>query len=142
MHAAAGIRRSSAGRKSSAKGRPFASLLLAQHEGDELVYKGNVGTGFDSDDLDDLAAKMKRLERKTPPLEVDRSRQPRGVHWVTPKLVAEIAFAEFTAEGRVRHGSFLGLRGDKEADEVTPEKPAKPRPTTAGRGRRSPAATG
>ena len=111
-------------KKSGAKGRPFSSLLLAQHEGDVLVYKGNVGTGFSGDDLDMLAAKMKRLERKTPPAEVDKA-SSRGVTWLTPRLVAEIAFAEFTADGNVRHGSFLGLRSDKEAEEVKPEKPAK-----------------
>ena len=109
-------------KKSSAKGRPFASLLLAQHEGDELVYKGNVGTGFTMDDLADLASKMKRLERKTPPVETDKA-SARGVTWLTPKLVAEIGFAEFTADGNVRHGSFLGLRRDKDAEAVTPEKP-------------------
>ena len=109
--------------ESSARGRPFASLVLAQKEGDELVYKGKVGTGFDGDTLDELAAKMRRLERKTAPVEVERS-DARGVQWLTPKLVAEVAFAEFTADGRVRHGSFLGLRSDKGADEVTPERPA------------------
>lgn len=110
-------------KKSSTKARPFASLLLAQHEGAELVHKGNVGTGFSDETLRELAAKMKSIERKTPPAEVDRTLQ-KGVTWVTPKLVAEIAFAEFTAEGSVRHGSFLGLRTDKPAREVTPEKPA------------------
>ena len=109
-------------KKSSAKGRPFASLLLAQHEGEELIYKGNVGTGFSNDDLDDLAAKMKRLERKTPPVETDKA-SARGVTWLTPKLVAEIAFAEFTADGNVRHGSFLSIRSDKKAGEVVPETP-------------------
>ena len=108
-------------KKSSAKGRPFASLLLAQHEGKDLVYKGNVGTGFDSDTLDTLAGKMRALERKTPPAETDKA-SARGVTWITPKLVAEIAFTEFTAEGSVRHASFLGLRGDKPAAEVTPEQ--------------------
>ncbi|WJY17533.1 DNA ligase D [Alteriqipengyuania flavescens] len=108
---------------SSAKGRPFASLLLAQHDGGELVYKGNVGTGFSADDLDDLAQKLKRLERKTQSAKVDKTAS-RGVKWVTPKLVAEIAFAEFTADGNVRHGSFLGLRGDKPARNVVPEKAA------------------
>lgn len=109
---------------SNAKGRPFASLLLAQHEGDKLVYKGNVGTGFSADDLDELAGKMKRLERKTPPTETDKA-SARNVTWVTPKLVAEIAFAEFTADGNVRHGSFLGLRGDKPAEKVVPEKASR-----------------
>ena len=108
-------------KKSSAKGRPFASLLLAQNEGGELVYKGNVGTGFSADDLDDLAAKLKRIERKTSPVETDKA-SARGVTWVTPKLVAEIAFAEFTADGNVRHGSFLGLRSDKDAASVEPEQ--------------------
>ena len=107
---------------SSAKGRPFASLLLAQHEGGELVYKGNVGTGFSAGDLDDLAGQLKRLERKTPPAEVAIA-SARNVTWVTPKLVVEIAFAEFTADGNVRHGSFLGLRSDKPAKTVVPEKP-------------------
>ncbi len=111
-------------KKSSAKGRPFASLLLAQHTGDELVYKGNVGTGFSADNLDELAAKMRQLERKTPPAEVDKS-SSRGVTWITPKLVAEIAFAEFTADGNIRHGSYLGLRGDKDAGQVKPEMPEK-----------------
>lgn len=112
-------------KKSSAKARPFSSLLLAQHEGDELVYKGNVGTGFSQDDMEELAGKLKRLARKTPPAEVDKV-SSRGVSWVTPKLVAEIAFAEFTAAGNVRHGSYLGLRTDKPAEDVTPELPADP----------------
>ena len=114
-------------KKSTAKGRPFASLLMAQNEGGQLVYKGNVGTGFTADDLDELAGKMKRLARKTPPADVDRA-SSRGVSWVTPKLVAEIAFAEFTADGNIRHGSFLGLRTDKDADHVVPEKPVPQRP--------------
>lgn len=106
---------------SSTKARPFASLLLAQREKGELVYKGNVGTGFDAATMAELAKKFARLERKTAPLEVDHA-TARKVHWLKPELVAEIAFAEFTASGSVRHASFLGLRSDKEAKEVTPEK--------------------
>lgn len=106
---------------SSTKARPFASLLLAQREGDALVYKGNVGTGFNADTMADLAKKFARLERKTAPLDVDPA-AARKVHWLKPDLVAEIAFAEFTASGSVRHASFLGLRADKEANDVTPEK--------------------
>ena len=108
-------------KKSSAKGRPFSSLLLAQHEKGELVYKGNVGTGFNQDTLAELAAKFAKLERKSPPADVDRV-SSRGVTWLAPKLVAEIAFSEFTADGNVRHGSYLGLRGDKKAEDVMPEQ--------------------
>ncbi|WP_057884539.1 DNA ligase D [Tsuneonella troitsensis] len=111
-------------KKSSAKGRPFSSLLLAQHEGDSLVYKGNVGTGFTQDTMAELAGTFAKLERKTPPAEVDRV-SSRGVTWLKPDLVAEVAFAEFTADGNVRHGSFLGLRGDKKASAVVPETPEK-----------------
>ena len=110
-------------KKSTAKGRPFSSLLLAQNEGGTLVYKGNVGTGFTQDSMADLAARFAKLKRDTAPAEVDRV-SSRGVTWLEPELVAEIAFAEFTADGSVRHGSFLGLRGDKKAAEVAPEIPA------------------
>lgn len=114
---------------STGRGRPFASLLLAQHEGGDLVHKGNVGTGFDADTIAELAARMKPLTRKTPPVAVDRA-AARGVTWLTPKLVAEIAFAEFTATGSVRHASFIGLRTDKSAKAVTPERP-RPTPEPA-----------
>lgn len=109
-------------KKSSARGRPFSSLLLAQHEGDKLVYKGNVGTGFNADTLRELAAKFARIKRKTAPAEVGRV-ESRGVTWLAPKLVAEVAFSEFTADGNVRHGSFVALRGDKRAEDVVPETP-------------------
>lgn len=108
--------------KSSAKGRPFSSLLLAQYEGKTLIYRGKVGTGFDAEGLADMAARLEKLARKTAPVEVERA-EARGVSWVTPKLVAEVAFAEFTGDGRIRHGSFLGLRAGRKAKSVAPERP-------------------
>jgi len=108
---------------STARARPFASLLLGQWEGGKLIYKGKVGTGFDAGTLADLAAAMAPLQRKTAPVDVPRA-AARRTHWVKPALVAEVAFAELTTDGRVRHGSFIGLRQDKEAKEVTPERPA------------------
>ncbi|MBU0556847.1 MAG: DNA ligase D [Alphaproteobacteria bacterium] len=117
--------------RSSAKGRAFSSLLLAQREGEGLVYKGKVGTGFDAATMEDLAAKFSSRARKTPPADVPRT-DARGAQWIRPDLVAEVAFAEFTGEGRVRHGSFLGLRSDKDAKSVTPEKKAPaPKPKSA-----------
>ncbi|MFA7587230.1 MAG: DNA ligase D [Novosphingobium sp.] len=106
---------------SSAGGRMFASLLLAQHEDGDLVYKGNVGTGFNAGNMAELTPVLRRLERKSPPADVPRT-VARNVHWVTPQLVVEVAFAEFTADGKVRHGSFIGMRQDKPAAEVRPEK--------------------
>ncbi|AMU95739.1 ATP-dependent DNA ligase [Sphingopyxis terrae subsp. terrae NBRC 15098] len=111
-------------KESSAKARPFGSLLLAQREKGELVYKGNVGTGFDADTMAMLAAKFAGRARKTAPVDVDKA-AARKVHWVRPDLVAEIAFAEYTASGSVRHASFVGLRADKEAKDVKPETKAK-----------------
>lgn len=118
-------------KKSSARTRPFASLLLAQRAGKVLTYKGNVGTGFDAATLDDLAQRMKPLEQAEPALEVPREDR-RGVTWLKPELVAEIAFSEFTAEGAVRHGSFLALRGDKPAEAVVPETAVPPPPQDTG----------
>ncbi|PZU12664.1 MAG: DNA ligase D [Sphingobium sp.] len=108
---------------SRARGRPFASLLLAQHEGKALVYKGKVGTGFDADTMAELDKAMKPLALAKAPLDVPGT-EARAAVWLKPRLVAEIAFAEFTTDGRVRHASFLGLRGDKKPAQVRPEKPA------------------
>ncbi|SMF77900.1 DNA ligase D [Allosphingosinicella indica] len=104
-------------------GRALRNLLLGVREGKTLRYAGKVGTGFSQAVMTELMAKFDKLGRKTAPAEVPRA-EARGARWVTPSLVAEIAFAEFTAENVVRHASFLGLRSDKKADAVTVEKPA------------------
>ena len=108
-------------KKSSTKARAFSSLLLGQYEGETLIYKGNVGTGFNGASLEDLAARFAKLVQDEAPAEVPREDR-RGVTWLTPELVAEVAFAEFTAEGSVRHASFISLRSDKPARSVKPEK--------------------
>ena len=111
----------------SDKGREFRSLLLGTHEGGKLRYAGKVGTGFSGALREELMAKMVPLEQDEPTVSAPRS-QVRGAHWIKPKLVAEIAFAEFTeakgvAGGALRHPSFLGLRGDKKAESVVLEAP-------------------
>jgi DNA ligase D-like protein (predicted ligase) len=105
----------------------FGALLLGYHEMGALVYAGKVGTGFDDETLAALGAKLERRERATPPFAQPVPAET-GVHWVRPDLVAEIAFTEWTRDGRLRHPSFLGLRDDKDASEVVRERP-RGRPT-------------
>ena len=109
---------------SEAKGRGFRSLLLAQNEGGKLRYAGKVGTGFNMQTLHDLLERFRKIETDKAPVAVPRG-EARGAHWVKPELVAEIAFAELTADGVIRHGSYLGLRTDKDASEVVPERPQR-----------------
>ena len=106
-------------------GRDLRSLALGLYDGGTLRYAGRVGTGFDAETRDLLLARLKPLARNTAPAEVPRA-AARGVRWVEPQLVAEVAFAEFTADHVVRHASFIGLREDKEAQEIVPETPAMP----------------
>lgn len=106
-------------RESDKRGRPFSSLLLGEYAGDTLIYRGRVGTGFDEAALEKLYKKMRPLERKTSPYGTTPPEAKQDAVWVTPKLVAQIAYTEKTSDGRLRHPSFLGLRDDKPAEEVT-----------------------
>ncbi|MBB5711294.1 DNA ligase D [Sphingomonas xinjiangensis] len=107
---------------STAKGRGFRSLLLGLNGTDGLRYAGKVGTGFSTQTLHDLRERFDRIKADEPATAVPKA-EARGAHWLKPQLVAEVAFTEFTAENVVRHGSFLGLREDKQAKDVVPETP-------------------
>ena len=115
----------------------FGALLVATRDDAhaELRYAGKVGTGFDERTLRSLHAQLKPLERKAVPVEKSSARGvARGVHWVEPKLVAEIAYTEWTGDGRLRHPIFVGLREDKTAADVVVERAeAPPTPKTAKR---------
>lgn len=106
----------------SEKSRGFRSLLLGLHGPDGLIYAGKVGTGFDTDMMLDLRERMEKIEREEPTVKAPRA-AVRGAHWVRPELVAEVAYAETTPDGVLRHSSFLGLREDKLAAEVVAEVP-------------------
>jgi len=101
----------------------FGALLLGYYDPDRrLIYAGKVGTGFSRRTLDSLHATLTDLEQDHPPF--DRGRLPRpGVHWVQPRLVAEVGFSEWTTDGELRHPRFQGLRDDKEPAEVVRETP-------------------
>jgi bifunctional non-homologous end joining protein LigD len=99
----------------------FGALLVGYYEGDRLRYAGKVGTGFSAGRLIDLGARLRRLETSESPF-VDAQPIPRGTHWTRPELVAEIGFAEWTADGRLRQPRFLGLRDDKHPAEVVREQ--------------------
>ena len=112
----------------------FGALLVATRDGADapLRYAGKVGTGFDERTLKSLHRRLQPLERKTPPVERASARGAmRGVHWVEPKLVAEIAYTEWTGDGRLRHPIFVGLREDRTAAEVVEERAAAPPAPTA-----------
>jgi len=101
----------------------IGSLLLGVPDDEGgLVYAGHVGTGFSVRVLEDLGARLGRLERTTPPFstEVPRPRA-KGARWVNPTLVGEVAFTEWTREGRMRHPTWRGLRPDKDPGDVRRE---------------------
>jgi bifunctional non-homologous end joining protein LigD len=104
----------------------FGSLVLGVHRGRELVYVGNVGTGFTEDEIDRLLKLLRPLEREEPPFTVV-PKMPKvrkgDVVWVEPRLVCEVEFAEWTHDGRLRAPVYLGLREDKSAEEVRRELP-------------------
>ncbi len=100
----------------------FGALLLGVHdETGALRYAGKVGSGFDETRLRELYAQLKERETTTSPF-AQRVRE-RGAHWVRPELVAEVSFTQWTADGRIRHSVFHGLRDDKPAAEVGVERP-------------------
>lgn len=104
----------------------FGALLVGYFRDGSLRYAGRVGTGFDEATLRSLHSDLRRLERPDSPF-ADLDRQA-GTHWARPELVAEVAFTEWTRDGRLRHPSFLGLRPDKAATEVTREDPGQAPP--------------
>ena len=105
----------------------FGALLLGLHdENGELRYAGKVGTGFSAASLKRLHQQFQPLQRKTCPLrEPPKGAEAKGVTWLRPELLGEVAFAEITREGRVRQAVFHGLRSDKPAEAIVEEKPKK-----------------
>ena len=100
----------------------LGAVLVGYYEEGLLRYAGKVGTGFTADTLAMLARQLAPLERAGSPF-AERVREPR-VHWVEPRLVANVAFSEWTRDGRLRHPRYEGLRPDKDPVSVVRERPA------------------
>ncbi|MEU0955936.1 non-homologous end-joining DNA ligase [Streptomyces niveus] len=100
----------------------FGALLLGHYEDGRLRYAGKVGTGYDRATLADLRRRLDEAAvPRSPFADAVKERAP---HWSEPRLVAQIAFTEWTRDGMLRHPRFLGLREDKEARDVVRERPA------------------
>lgn len=108
-----------------ARERRIGALELGVHdEQGDLLYAGRVGTGFSEAELDRLSDLLKPLARERSPFQ---GAQPaKGARFVAPELVCEVRFGEWTADGRLRHPSYQGLRTDKLAAEVVREQPTAP----------------
>jgi DNA ligase D-like protein (predicted ligase) len=100
----------------------FGALLVGYYEDGRLRYAGKVGTGYTAATLRDLGARLRELEIPESPF-VDARPVPRATHWTRPELVAQVGFAEWTSDGRLRQPRFLGLRDDKLPAEVVREQP-------------------
>ncbi|WP_247255105.1 DNA ligase D [Pseudomonas moorei] len=104
----------------------FGALLLGLHDRDsgELRYAGKVGTGFTEATLASIHDQLKPLKTKKPAVvNPPEGGEFKTVHWLKPRLLAEVAFAEITKDGSVRHAVFHGLRDDKPANDITEERP-------------------
>jgi bifunctional non-homologous end joining protein LigD len=102
--------------------RPYlGALLLGAHDAaGRLQYVGHMGGGFNREGLRAMRARLEKIERRTSPFsEMPRTNEP--AHWVAPRVVVEVKFAEWTADGKLRQPIFLGVRDDKAARDVTIE---------------------
>lgn len=95
----------------------LGALLVGLYDGPNLRYVGKVGTGFTRETLEILAAKLARLRTERSPFGPEM--RMRDAVWLRPKLVAQLAYAEWTADGKLRQPAFLGLRTDKSPRECT-----------------------
>jgi ATP-dependent DNA ligase len=101
----------------------LGALLVGYFENDDFVFAGKIGTGFDTKLLLELRERLSKLELAKPPFTKGVGFPRLGVHWVRPEVVVQVAFLEWTTNGKLRHPRLLGVRFDKSARDVTREAP-------------------
>jgi bifunctional non-homologous end joining protein LigD len=99
----------------------LGALLVGYFEGDDFIFAGKVGTGFDTKLLLDLRARLDAMEIPAPPFTRAKGLPRKRAHWVRPEIVVHVAFIEWTVHGKLRHARLLGVRTDKAAREVVRE---------------------
>jgi len=101
----------------------LGALLVGYFDKENFVFAGKVGTGFDTKMLLELRARLDSLEITKSPFTEAVGLPRLRAHWVSPEMVVQVAFIEWTVHGKLRHSRFLGVRTDKTAREVVREKP-------------------
>jgi bifunctional non-homologous end joining protein LigD len=100
----------------------FGALLVGYFDGDDFVFAGKVGTGFDTRLLLDLRARLDALEIPRPAFTKAIGLPRLRAHWVRPEIVVQVSFLEWTPDGKLRHSRLIGLRTDKPARDVVREQ--------------------
>jgi bifunctional non-homologous end joining protein LigD len=111
-------------RGGGSRAETFGSLLVGAYSDGELIWIGQVGTGFTEPVLDDLMQRLKELEAKKPPITDPALLAVKGARWVRPELVCEVEYLQMTKAGKLRAPSFKGLRPDKVPADCLLEPPA------------------
>jgi ATP-dependent DNA ligase len=101
----------------------LGALLVGYYDGDDFVFAGKLGTGFDTKLLLDLRRRLDAIEQPASPFTKAKGLPRLRVHWVRPEIVVQVAFVEWTVHGKLRHPRLLGVRFDKAARDVTKEQP-------------------
>jgi bifunctional non-homologous end joining protein LigD len=101
----------------------LGALLVGYFDGDDFVFAGKVGTGFDTNLLNELRRRLDALEVDATPFTKAKGLPRIRAHWVRPEIVVQVAFIEWTVHGKLRHSRLLGVRTDKPARDVVRETP-------------------
>jgi len=101
----------------------LGALLVGYYQGEDLVFAGKIGTGFDTKLLRELRARLDGLEIAQTPFTVHTGLPRLRAHWARPEIVVQVGFIEWTVHGKLRHPRLLGVRVDKTAREVVKETP-------------------